>query len=45
MVTPLNALGFFTLIAIFGALVGADSRVFGGWAPIEPSGKLSPGPR
>ena len=45
MVTVLIALGFFILIAILGPLLGADSRVPGGWAPIEPGGKLWPGPR
>ena len=45
MVTLLIALGFFILIAILGPLLGADSRVPGGWTPIEPGGKLWPGPR
>ena len=45
MVTVLIALGFFILIAILGPLLGADSRVPGGWTPIEPGGKLWPGPR
>jgi len=45
MVTLLIALGFFILIAVLGPLVGADSRVPGGWTPIEPGGKLWPGPR
>ena len=41
----LIALGFFVLLAVLGPLVGADSRVSGGWTPIEPGGKLWPGPR
>ena len=45
MVALLIALGFFIFIAILGPLLGADSRVSGGWTPIEPSGKLWPGPR
>jgi hypothetical protein len=45
MVTLLIALGFFVLLAVLGPLVGADSRVSGGWTPIEPGGKLWPGPR
>jgi hypothetical protein len=45
MVTLLIALGFFVVIAILGPLLGADSRVPGGWTPIEPGGKLWPGPR
>ena len=45
MVTLLIALGFFIVIAILGPLLGADSRVPGGWTPIEPGGKLWPGPR
>ncbi len=45
MVTLLIALGFFILIAILGPLVGADSRVPGGWTSIEPGGKLWSGPR
>jgi hypothetical protein len=45
MATLLIALGFFILIAILGPLVGADSRVPGGWTSIEPGGKLWPGPR
>ena len=36
MVTLLIALGFFVLLAVLGPLVGADSRVSGGWTPIEP---------
>ena len=43
MVTLLIALGFFILIAILGPLVGADSRVSGGWTKIEPGSKLWPG--
>ena len=45
MVTLLIALGFFVLLAVLGPLVGADSRVPGGWTPIEPGGQLWPGPR
>jgi len=41
----LIALAFFVLLAILGPLVGADSRVPGGWSPIEPGGKLWSGPR
>ena len=45
MITLLIVLGFFILIAILDPLVGADSRVPGGWTPIEPGGKLWPGHR
>ena len=45
MVTLVIALGFFVLLAVLGPLVGADSRVPGGWTPIEPGGQLWPGPR
>jgi p-aminobenzoyl-glutamate transporter AbgT len=45
MVTLLIVLGFFVLLAILGPMFGADSRVPGGWTPIEPGGKLWPGPR
>jgi len=45
MATLLIALGFFVLLAVLGPLVGADSRVSGGWTPIESGGKLWPGPR
>jgi hypothetical protein len=45
VVTFLVVLGFLVLIAILGPLVGADSRVSGGWSPIEPGGKLWSGPR
>ena len=30
----------FTLLAILGPLIGADSRVPGGWTPTEPGGKI-----
>ena len=45
MVVLLVALAFFTLLAILGPLVGADSQVSGGWSPIEPGGKLWQNPR
>jgi hypothetical protein len=45
MVVLLVALAFFVTLGILGPLVGADSRVSGGWSPIEPGGKLWPGPR
>ena len=34
----------FTLLAILGPLIGADSRVPGGWIPTEPGGKIWPDP-
>jgi hypothetical protein len=34
----------FTLLAILGPLIGADSRVPGGWTPTEPGGKIWPDP-
>jgi hypothetical protein len=45
MVVLLITLGFFVLLAVLGPLVGADSRVSGGWSPIEPGGKLWQNPR
>ena len=35
----------FTLLAILGPLIGADSRVPGGWTPTEPGGKIWPDPQ
>jgi hypothetical protein len=36
----LVVLGLFVLLAILGPVIGADSRVPGGWTPTEPDGKL-----
>jgi hypothetical protein len=36
--------GLFVVLAILGPVIGADSRVPGGWAPTEPGGKIWPDP-
>ena len=41
----LVVLGLFVVLAILGPLIGADSRVPGGWTPTEPGGKIWPDPR
>jgi hypothetical protein len=45
MTVLLIAFTFSVLLAILGPLADADSRVSGGWSPIEPGGKLWPGAR
>ncbi len=45
MTVLLIALAFFITLAILGPLVGADSRVSGGWSPIPSGGKLWSGPQ
>ena len=35
-------LALFTVLAILGLWLGADSRVPGGWTPTDPEGKLWP---
>jgi hypothetical protein len=34
----------FTLPAVLGPWLGADSRVSGGWTPTQPGGKIWPDP-
>ena len=41
----LVVLGLFVVLAIFGPVIGADSRVAGGWTPTEPGGKIWPDPQ
>ena len=36
----LVVLGLFVVLASLGPVIGADSRVPGGWTPTEPDGKL-----
>ena len=38
----LIVLAFFTLLAVLGPWVGADSRVPGGWAATDPEAKIWP---
>ena len=40
----LVVVAMFTLLGILGRLIGADSRVPGGWTPTEPGGKIWPDP-
>ena len=41
----LVVLGLFVVLAILGPVIGADSRVPGGWTPTEPGGKIWPDPQ
>ena len=41
----LVVLGLFVVLAVLGPVIGADSRVPGGWTPpTEPAGKIWPDP-
>jgi hypothetical protein len=41
----LVVLGLFVVLAILGPVIGADSRVPGGWTPTEPGDKIWPDPQ